>query len=69
MSLELRPITQRDAFDFIRRLHRHHGVPVGHLWSQAVQDADGNLVGVAVQVGDTGVRGLGLVVHFVNLLS
>lgn len=48
MALELRPITRDEAFDFIRRLHRHHGVPVGHLWSQAVQDGDGNVVGVAV---------------------
>lgn len=46
--LDLRPITQAAAFDFIRDMHRHHGVPVGHLWSQAVHCEQGVLRGVAV---------------------
>jgi hypothetical protein len=46
--IELRPVTRDAAFEFIARLHRHHGVPVGHLWSQAVHCDDGELRGVAV---------------------
>lgn len=46
--LELRPVTRDDAFAFIRDLHRHHGVPVGHMWSQAVQCQSGVMRGVAV---------------------
>jgi hypothetical protein len=48
MVIELRPITQAEAFAFVRERHRHHGVPVGDLWRHAVHDDDGNLVGVAV---------------------
>lgn len=46
--IELRPITRDMADAFIRQHHRHHNVPVGALWRQAVHDDDGNLVGVAV---------------------
>ena len=46
MSLNLRPITLRDAGEFIKAHHRHHGVPQGWLWGHAVEDADGTLVGV-----------------------
>lgn len=46
--IELRPITRDLADHFIRQHHRHHNVPVGALWRQAVHDDDGNLVGVAV---------------------
>lgn len=45
---ELRPITQTDAFAFIREHHRHHGVPVGALWWHGAHDEDGSLCGVAV---------------------
>lgn len=45
---ELRPITQADAFAFIREHHRHHGVPVGALWQHGAHDEDGLLCGVAV---------------------
>jgi len=45
---ELRPITQKDAFAFIGEHHRHHDVPVGALWWQAVHDEDGRVCGVAV---------------------
>lgn len=46
--IELRPINQADAFDFIRKNHRHHDVPVGGLWWQAVHNDAGSLVGVSV---------------------
>ncbi|WP_186166496.1 XF1762 family protein [Burkholderia gladioli] len=46
--IELRPIAQKEAFDFIRAEHRHHDVPVGGLWWQAVHDDGGRLVGVAI---------------------
>ncbi|MGF6549329.1 hypothetical protein QFZ96_004400 [Paraburkholderia youngii] len=46
--IELRPISKDDAFAFIREHHRHHNVPVGGLWWQAVHDDDGLLCGVAV---------------------
>jgi hypothetical protein len=46
--MELRPISQADAFAFIREHHRHHGVPVGALWWHAAHDDDGVLCGVAV---------------------
>jgi len=46
--LELRPITRDVAFAFIADQHRHHGVPVGHMWSQAVHCDSGVLRGVAV---------------------
>lgn len=48
MSVELCPVTQRDAFAFIREHHRHHDVPVGALWQHGVHDDSGVLVGVAV---------------------
>lgn len=48
MSVQLRPVTQADAFEFVRRHHRHHDVPVGALWQHGAMDADGRLIGVAV---------------------
>lgn len=45
---ELRPISQKEAFEFIVKNHRHHGVPVGSLWQHAVHDDDGRLCGVAI---------------------
>lgn len=45
---ELRPITQKEAFAFIREHHRHHNVPVGALWHHACHDDDGRLCGVAI---------------------
>lgn len=47
MSLEIRPITMADARPFIAANHRHHGVPTGWLWSHAVHNDDGVIVGVA----------------------
>lgn len=46
--IELRPITQPDAFAFIAQHHRHHRPPVGALWWQAVHDDAGVLRGVAI---------------------
>lgn len=46
--LNLRPISQKEAFPFIRDHHRHHNVPAGWLWGHAVEDGAGQLVGVAV---------------------
>lgn len=46
--VELRPITQKVAFSFIKEHHRHHGVPVGALWQHGVHDSEGRLCGVAV---------------------
>lgn len=48
MRIELRPIMQPDAFDFVRRHHRHHNVPVGALWWHAAHGEEGELVGVAI---------------------
>jgi len=41
------PIFQREAFDFIQTLHRHHKKPVGSVFQIAVSDGE-KIVGVAV---------------------
>ena len=46
--IELRPITQKDAFAFVREHHRHHNVPDGALWHHAIHDDAGVVRGVAV---------------------
>ena len=46
--LELRPIYKDEAFSFIKNHHRHHGVPAGGLWWQAVHNEDGVIEGVAI---------------------
>jgi hypothetical protein len=46
--IELRPLSQRQAFAFVREHHRHHKPPVGALWQHGVQDGEGRLVGVAI---------------------
>lgn len=46
--IELRPITRDECDSYIREHHRHHGVPLGALWRQAVHDDSGCIVGVAV---------------------
>jgi len=70
MQIELRPITQSDAFAFIRDNHRHHGVPVGALWWHAAHNQDGQLIGVAI-VGRPVARGLddGLTVEVTRLCT
>lgn len=47
MSLRHQRITLAAACDFIREHHRHHGEPVGHVFSLGAFDAD-RLCGVAV---------------------
>lgn len=68
--LELRPISQADAFAFVREHHRHHGVPVGALWWHACHDDEGVLRGVAV-VGRPVARKLddGLTVEVTRLCT
>ncbi len=46
--MELRPISQKDAFEFVKQHHRHHGIPVGALWWHAAHDENGELCGVAI---------------------
>lgn len=48
MTLELRPIFQRAAFEFVRLHHRHHDVPVGAVECLAAHNDDGQLVGVSI---------------------
>lgn len=68
--VELRPISQREAFDFIRAHHRHHTVPVGALWWHAAHTDDGQLCGVAI-VGRPVARRLddGLTVEVTRLCT
>ena len=47
MTLELQPITYREACDFIRKHHSHHLPPQGHKFSLAVNDSN-KIVGIAV---------------------
>ena len=46
--IELRPITQKAAFAFVEKHHRHHNIPPGALWQHACHDEEGQLVGVAI---------------------
>lgn len=68
--IELRPISQADAFAFIRQHHRHHSVPVGALWWHGAHDDDGVLIGVAI-VGRPVARRLddGLTVEVTRLCT
>ncbi len=45
--MEIRPITFKQASEFINKYHRHHGATVGHKFSVGCYDKD-VLVGVAV---------------------
>lgn len=47
MALELQPIKQAVAFDFVTRFHRHHPAPVGWLFGIGVNDGE-KLVGVVI---------------------
>lgn len=40
MALELVPITQREAFAFVKRLHRHHKPPQGSICQVAISDGE-----------------------------
>lgn len=68
--VELRPISQAAAFEFIRQHHRHHTVPVGALWWHGAHDDTGNVVGVAI-VGRPVARKLddGLTVEVTRLCT
>ena len=54
-SLELRPITLKEANAYVERNHRHHDRVVGHKWSLAAYK-DGHLCGVAIVGRPTGRR-------------
>ena len=56
MSLIVQPLTQREAFAFIERHHRHHRPPVGAIFCIAVSDGE-TVRGVAT-VGRPVARGL-----------
>ena len=45
--MEIKPITFREASDFINQHHRHHKATVGHKFSIGLYDSE-KLVGVAV---------------------
>jgi hypothetical protein len=45
--LELQPISFAEACRFVTDHHRHHGAPVGHKFSLAL-NKDGHIVGVAI---------------------
>lgn len=47
MTLEVRPITFRDACAFVAKLHRHNAPPRGHKFSVAIHAGE-EMVGVAM---------------------
>ncbi len=47
MALEIVPIKLSEAREFVKRHHRHHQPPVGHICSVAVADGE-KIVGVAI---------------------
>lgn len=47
MTLQLVPISQREAFAVVARLHRHHRPPRGSLFQVAVANGE-DVVGVAI---------------------
>lgn len=48
MALTISPISFAEACAFVERHHRHHQPPVGHLFSIAVADDEGEVRGVAI---------------------
>lgn len=48
LRLGLRMITQKDAFDFVTLIHRHHEKPQGWKFGIGVEDQHGQLRGVVV---------------------
>jgi hypothetical protein len=70
LELEIRPITQKAAFAFVREHHRHSDVPVGSLWQHAIHDQNGGIRGVAI-VGRPVARKLddGLTVEVTRLCT
>jgi L-amino acid N-acyltransferase YncA len=55
VTLELQPVSQREAFAFIKRHHRHHDPPRGCFTALAVNDGR-HVVGVAI-IGRPVARG------------
>lgn len=47
VSLELQPISFREACAFVTQFHRHHKPPQGHKFSIAAREGD-NVVGVVI---------------------
>ena len=47
MSLDVVPISFKEAVEFVRQHHRHHSPPIGHKFSIGVTDGT-NIVGVAM---------------------
>lgn len=47
MSLEIVPIKFAEAKEFVKRHHRHHKPPIGHICSLACADGD-KIIGVAI---------------------
>lgn len=48
MNLQLTPVFFAEAADFVKRHHRHHDAPIGHVFSIGLADENGDLVGVAI---------------------
>lgn len=46
-KLQIQPITQREAFAFVARHHRHHDPPRGFKFAIGLNDGD-NVIGVAI---------------------
>lgn len=46
--MEIRPITLKEANDFVNSFHRHHRGTQGHKFSICVKDESGKLHGVAI---------------------
>ena len=57
MALKLKPITLKQAKDYVSAYHRHHKAPVGHKFSVGCTNSEGDLVGV-VCVGRPVARAL-----------
>lgn len=56
VKLDVCMITQKEAFDFVTAIHRHHEKPQGWKWGIGLQDQAGKLRGVIV-VGRPVARG------------
>ena len=46
--LHIRPLSFKEACEFVDQHHRHHARPQGHKFSLGVLDENGDLVGVAI---------------------
>ena len=48
MSLKIVPISRKEAFEHVKRYHRHHKPPVGSVFQLAVADETNEIVGVVI---------------------